>query len=129
MRLYVFRLDDRTSGRSLGIVTIFATPVPDVWRRFVTDDRAERVPHMVHPNEAAALRAELDAIAEGTEIVAGMNLLWQMFSDPHLSHDHRATFTGRHDFPVMGPRIPSDGSLRGHVEHQYQQTQGPGRTE
>lgn len=73
-------------------------------------------------NEAVRLTAELDALTDGTEIVRGMSLLWQMFNDPHLSHDHRATFTGHHDFVVMGAGTPSDVSLRGHVEHWYDRT-------
>jgi hypothetical protein len=120
MDYHVFRLQDRTSKAFHGIAVIFATqPRQEVWKRLVTDDRAEEVPHIVAHNEVTTLSAELAALTDGKEIREGGTLLRQMFDDRIFGRDILAVFAERGEFPMIVSR--SDQSFRMRIETRYEQ--------
>src|SRR5713226_5233012 len=111
MDMCVFRLENRESGKFEGIVGIFMTKIPDVWRRLTSDEEAHQVLHCVMKNEAAHLRVELQALDEATPIQSGPSLVSQLFNDHEVSADHRVTLVCRHTFPMI---VGTQASFKSH---------------
>ena len=117
MQVDVFWLDDRECHAFCGIVVIFATEPQDVWRRFITDDHAMRIDHLVAHHEVGQLGAELAGLEEGATTFDGPTMLRQLFECAPVTGDHRVTFTGRHTFPVI---VRSEDTFKRHVDHCYE---------
>lgn len=115
MDLSIFRLDDKP-GTLQGVVVIFSTEVPEVWRRLNTDAGAGQITHAVAPGEAYPLIVELRALGVG-ERVTGPRLLRELFDDGAISGGYQTTFVGR----KRSATARSEAALRGCVEDCYRQ--------
>ena len=122
MDVYVFRLDER-SGTFAGVLLIFPTDPPAVWRKLAGNEPPEHIPHMVASRGKTEIEAELNALNPGDEIRAGRGPLWQVLGDAHLTHDHRVTFVERDRVSLVVP-TPPESSLRGWTGHWYRTIAG-----
>ena len=122
MDLYVFRLDER-SGAFAGVLLIFLSDPPAVWRKLAGNEAPEHIPHMVASREEAEIEAELKALEPGAQVDGGRGPLWQVLGDAHLTLGHRVTFMERDDVSLVVP-TPPESSLRAWAEHWYRKIAG-----
>jgi hypothetical protein len=123
VRRYVFRLSDRASRGFKGVVVIFATQPQEVWRKLVTDERAEQIRHSVMDNEVAQLAMEFDELVAAAAIGHDTPLLRQLFDDLAINQNHIPTFIGSHSFTMIAR---TQGSFGRWVDRSYHEVQQQG---
>lgn len=118
MRAYVFWLEDRPARRFRGVLVIFQTRVPSVWRRLAAEDLPEPLSGLVAAPDADALVEQLDALQPGNTVGREAGTPLSKVVGAGDIGVFRVTFVGAREFPLAAPH-PSGVTLQGWTERVY----------